>query len=87
MNGGQSRGLDRRHRRLDLVSAALKSDSLPERALLRAIDPLNRLILSQAAEDEYREVIFRPKFDRFVSVTGASKFSTLSSSQPADRAE
>ncbi len=50
------------------VSAALKSDSLPERALLRAIDPLNRLILSQAVEDEYREVIFRPKFDRFVSV-------------------
>jgi putative PIN family toxin of toxin-antitoxin system len=35
---------------------------------LRAIDPPNRLILSQEVEDEYREVIFRPKFDRFVSV-------------------
>jgi uncharacterized protein len=35
---------------------------------LRAVDPPNRLILSQAVEDEYREVIFRPKFDRFVSV-------------------
>jgi uncharacterized protein len=50
------------------VSAALKTDSLPERALLRAIDSPNRLILSQQVEDEYREVIFRPKFDRFVSV-------------------
>ena len=28
----------------------------------------NRLLLSQAVEDEYREVIFRPKFDRFVAV-------------------
>jgi len=35
---------------------------------LRAVDPSNRLILSHAVEDEYREVIFRPKFDRFVSV-------------------
>jgi putative PIN family toxin of toxin-antitoxin system len=50
------------------VSAALKANSLPERALLRAIGEPNRLILSQAVEDEYREVIFRPKFDRFVSV-------------------
>lgn len=49
-----------------LVSAALKADSLPERALLRAIG--DRLILSQEVEDEYREVILRPKFDRFVSV-------------------
>lgn len=50
------------------VSAALKAGSLPERALLRAIDEPNRLILSQEVEDEYREVIFRPKFNRFVSV-------------------
>jgi predicted nucleic acid-binding protein len=50
------------------VSAALKANNLPERALLRAVDPPNRLILSQAVEDEYREVIFRAKFDRFVSV-------------------
>lgn len=49
------------------VSAALKPESVPERALLRAIDDPNRLILSQAVEDEYREVIFRRKFDRFVS--------------------
>lgn len=50
------------------VSAALKIDSLPERALLRAVGEPNRMILSQEVEDEYREVIFRRKFDRFVSV-------------------
>ena len=49
------------------VSAALKPDGIPERALLLAIDHPNRLVLSQAVEDEYREVIFRRKFDRFVS--------------------
>ena len=51
-----------------LVSAALKVDSIPERALLRAVNEDNRLLLSQEVEDEYREVIFRPKFDRYVSV-------------------
>ena len=50
------------------VSAALKADSLPERALLRGVDPPKRLILSQEVENEYHDVIFRPKFDRFVSV-------------------
>jgi len=50
------------------VSAVLKANSLPERALLRAVTAPNRLLLSQAIEDEYREVIFRPKFDRFVAV-------------------
>jgi len=50
------------------VSAALKANSLPEQAVLRAVDPPNRLILSQEVEDEYREVMFRPKFDRFVAV-------------------
>ncbi len=50
------------------ISAALKANSLPEQALLRAVARPNRLILSQAVEDEYREVIFRPKFDRFVSL-------------------
>ncbi len=50
------------------VSAALKEASIPERALLRAVSAPNRLLLSWEVEDEYREVIFRPKFDRFVSV-------------------
>jgi len=50
------------------VSAALKADGNPERALLRAISDSNQLLLSQEVEDEYREVIFRPKFDRYASV-------------------
>jgi uncharacterized protein len=50
------------------VSAALKADSQPERALLRAVAAPNRLILSQEVAAEYREVIFRSKFDRYVSV-------------------
>jgi putative PIN family toxin of toxin-antitoxin system len=50
------------------VSAALKPDSTPERALLHAVTRPQRLILSSEVADEYREVIFRPKFDRFVSV-------------------
>ena len=50
------------------VSAALKANSLPERALLRAVNLPNRLLLSQAIENEFREVIFRRKFDRFVAV-------------------
>ena len=51
-----------------LVSAALKADSNPERALLRAITAPNRLIVSAEVEAEYREVLSRPKFDRFVSI-------------------
>jgi putative PIN family toxin of toxin-antitoxin system len=51
-----------------LVSAALKANSIPEQALLRAVSEPNHLILSREIEDEYREVLFRPKFDRFVSV-------------------
>jgi len=50
------------------VSAALKANSVPEQALLGALDEPNQLILSQEVEDEYREIIFRTKFDHFVSV-------------------
>jgi putative PIN family toxin of toxin-antitoxin system len=50
------------------VSAVLKVNSRPEQALLRAVGAPNHLLLSRAVEDEYREVIFRPKFDRFVGV-------------------
>jgi putative PIN family toxin of toxin-antitoxin system len=49
------------------ISAALKAASIPERALLRTVSPPNRLLLSQAVEDEYRDVIFRTKFDRYVT--------------------
>jgi putative PIN family toxin of toxin-antitoxin system len=56
------------------VSAALQANSIPERALQRAVSEPNRLILSREVEDEYREVIFRPKFDRFVSVERRQRF-------------
>jgi uncharacterized protein len=51
-----------------LVSAALKADSIPERALLRAVSEPNRLLLSREIEAEYLEVLFRPKFDKYVSL-------------------
>ena len=56
------------------VSATLKANSIPERALLRAVSEPNRLILFRDVEDEYREVLFRPKFDRFVSVERRQRF-------------
>lgn len=51
-----------------VVSAALKRDSIPEAALQRAIAPPWRLIVSASVEAEYREVLSRPKFDRFVTL-------------------
>ncbi len=51
-----------------LISAALKANSIPEHALLRAVTEPDRLILSQDVETEYRDVMFRPKFDRYVSM-------------------
>jgi hypothetical protein len=35
------------------ISAALKVDSIPERALVRALIEPDKLILSRAVEDEY----------------------------------
>ena len=51
-----------------VVSAALKANSVPELVLLRAADDPHRVILSRKVEDEYREVLLRPRFDRFVSI-------------------
>lgn len=50
------------------ISALIKPDSIPERALLRAVQESNRLLLSEEVEHEYRTVIARPKFDRLVSI-------------------
>ena len=44
-----------------LVSAALKIDSVPERALLRA-EEVDVFALSTAVEAELSEVLSRPKF-------------------------
>ncbi len=51
-----------------LVSATFRDDSTPGRAFARAVDESNTLLLSQEVEDEYRDVLFRPKFDRYVSI-------------------
>ncbi len=37
------------------------------------LTPPNRLILSQAVEDEYRDVLFRPKFDRIIPAERRSR--------------
>ena len=50
-----------------VVSAALREDSVPERALLRA-EELDLFALSAAVEAEIVEVLNRPRFARAVSV-------------------
>jgi putative PIN family toxin of toxin-antitoxin system len=67
-SGGQRGGLDRRHRRLDLRLRRAKSKQPSGASPVACRRSTHRLILSQDVEDEYREVIFRRKFDRFVSV-------------------
>lgn len=57
-----------------LASAALKTDSIPKRAFLRAVHQTNTLLLSQEVENEYREVIFRPNFDRYASIERRQRF-------------
>lgn len=49
-----------------IVSAVLKADSVPERALLRA-EETDVLALSAAVDAEISEVLSRPKFARAVS--------------------
>jgi len=76
--GRQTSKVGRRPRRLKLVSAALERNNLRERALLHAVAEPNRLILSQEVEDEHPEVIFRPKFDRFVAAEPSQRISSTS---------
>ncbi len=59
------------------VSAVLKPDSIPERAFDRALAGPDQLILSDQVEAEYREVIFRPKFDRFRTTGRRERFLAL----------
>ena len=49
-----------------IVGAALKRDSMPERALLLARS-YDTVCLSPSVEDEIREVRERPKFRRYIS--------------------
>ena len=49
-----------------IVGAALKQDSIPERALLLARSQ-ETICLSPAVESEIREVLQRPKFHKYIS--------------------
>jgi uncharacterized protein len=49
-----------------IVGAALKQDSIPERALLLARSQ-ETICLSPAVESEIREVLQRPKFQKYIS--------------------
>ncbi|HEX9324903.1 MAG TPA: putative toxin-antitoxin system toxin component, PIN family [Reyranella sp.] len=59
-----------------LVGAALKADSVPERALLRA-EEVDVLALSAAVDAELSEVLSRPKFTRAVSAERLQRFLDL----------
>ena len=48
-----------------LISAALKANSIPERALLRA-EEVDVFALSTAVDAEFAEVLSRPKFARAI---------------------
>jgi uncharacterized protein len=56
-----------------LVSAALKANSIPERALLRAQE-IDVLVLSTAVDREVTDVLSRPKFARAVSLARRKRF-------------
>jgi putative PIN family toxin of toxin-antitoxin system len=56
-----------------LVSAALKVDSIPERALLHA-EETDVLALSVAVDAEITEVLSRPKFARTLSLARRERF-------------
>jgi putative PIN family toxin of toxin-antitoxin system len=56
-----------------LLSAALKADSVPERALLRA-EEVDVLALSSAVEAEIAEVLARPKFSRAIPLLRRQQF-------------
>jgi putative PIN family toxin of toxin-antitoxin system len=58
-----------------LVSAALKADSVPERALLQA-EETDILALSAAVDAEIAEVLTRPKFVRLISEARRRAFLT-----------
>jgi putative PIN family toxin of toxin-antitoxin system len=56
-----------------LVSAVLFPDSVPGRAMQKALRR-GRLLLSQATAEELAEVLNRRKFDRYVSVPTRKRF-------------
>lgn len=59
-----------------LISAALKPDSVPEQAVLRAED-VDVFALSAAVDAEISEVLSRPKFARAISAARRQHFLLL----------
>jgi putative PIN family toxin of toxin-antitoxin system len=56
-----------------VISAALKADGIPERALRRA-EEIDVLALSAAVDAEYAEVLSRPKFTGAISLARREVF-------------
>jgi predicted nucleic acid-binding protein len=56
-----------------VVSAVLKADSIPERALLRA-EEVDVLVLSAAVDAEFADVLSRPKFASAITPTRRDGF-------------
>jgi putative PIN family toxin of toxin-antitoxin system len=59
-----------------LVSAALRPDSIPHRALLRAVGYFN-VCVSKATLEELREVLTRDKFSRYLNEDTRKQFIRL----------
>jgi predicted nucleic acid-binding protein len=64
-----------------IVSAALKADSIPERALLQA-EEVDVFALSAAVDTEIAEVLNRPKFARAISRRRRERFLRLMRAMP-----
>ena len=56
-----------------VVSAVLKADSVPERVLLHA-EEVDVLAASAAVDDEFSEVLSRPKFARVIPLARRDSF-------------
>ncbi|OGA52282.1 MAG: putative toxin-antitoxin system toxin component, PIN family [Betaproteobacteria bacterium RIFCSPLOWO2_12_FULL_62_58] len=59
-----------------LVSRLLLPDSVPGRAVRRAVDE-GQLLISEATLIELADVLARPKFDRYVSIEDRQQFLRL----------
>ena len=55
-----------------LISAALSSQGAPAR-LVRCVLAQHQLVFSQPTFDELRSRIYRPKFDRYISLEGRER--------------
>ena len=59
-----------------LIGAVLRPNSIPRRAFLAALDTFS-LCVNQATLDELREVMHRPKFDRYTPMQERVNFLAL----------